>query len=240
MKWIRLALLLACLPWLGCASEGGIAGTGASAVSGNITLVSEQTALQDAALPFPIRVSISEFPGIESVTDAAGAFALRGAFSGAVTLQFANADSGADIGPLALEIPAGSSTLLENIEIRTNAPRGERVRPGAVRQLDVFGRLDLVDCAAGEAGLLLVSDDGRPRRQFMVRLTADTVIARRDGTRLRCAALSAGLAVQVEGALRLADQTIVAAQVTVVARRARPASGPPRTPVADGASIARD
>ncbi|MGH7787314.1 MAG: hypothetical protein ACRERC_10640 [Candidatus Binatia bacterium] len=237
MKWIRLALLLQCLPWLGCASEGGIAGTGASAVSGNITLVSEQTALQDAALPFPIRVSISEFPGIESVTDAAGAFALRGDFSGAVTLQFANADSGADIGPLALEIPAGSSTLLENIEIRTNAPRGERVRPAAVRQRDVFGRIDVVDCSAG---VLLVSDDGRPPRQFMVRVTADTVIVRRDGTQLRCGALSDGLAVQVEGALRLADQTIVAAQITVLARRAPPAGGPPRTPLADVVAAARD
>lgn len=237
MKGIRLALLLACLPWGGCASEGGIAGTGASAVSGNITVVSEQAA-QDVALPFPIRVSIGEFPGIESVTDAAGAFALRGDFSGAVTLQFANADSGADIGPLALEIPAGSQTLLENIEIRISAPRGERVRPAAVRQLDVFGHIDLVDCGAGAAGLLLVSDDGRPRRQFMIRLTTDTIIARRDGTPLRCVALSAGQAVQVEGALRLVDQTIVAAHVTVVARRPRPDEGPPRTPAP--AATARD
>jgi len=229
MNWTRLAVLLACMPWLGCASEGGIAGTGASAVSGNITLVSEQTTAQDAALPFPIRVSISEFPDIESVTDAAGRFALRGDFAGAVTLQFANADSGAEIGPLALEIPAGSQTLLENIEIRLNAPRPERVRPAAVRQLDVFGRLDLVDCGAG---VLLVSDDGRPPRQFMVRLTADTVIARRDGTRLRCAALSAGLAVQVEGVLRLADRTIVAAQVTVVARRGPPSRVVPPSPAA--------
>ena len=60
------------------------------------------------------------------MTAADGTFALTGQFSGAITLQFSNAASGAALGPLPLEIPAGSVTVLENIEIRH---RGAGARP---------------------------------------------------------------------------------------------------------------
>ncbi|MEO8603748.1 MAG: hypothetical protein ABI629_14335 [bacterium] len=230
MIGLRLLCVLAAIGLAGCASEGGVTGTGVSSISGNVVQVT-QTSVAALALPFPIRVTVEELPSATAVTDADGAFTLRGAFSGTLTLQFANAADGTAIGPLSLEVPAGSSTVLENIEIRTMAPLPERVRPRAVRQLDVFGRADLIECAADGSGTLLVSDDGRPPRQYLAMLTADTVILDRDGAPLTCAELHAAgrPQVRVEGLLRLADQTIVATQVMVAQRRpARPDGDAPR------------
>ena len=228
MRARRLVSLLACALLAGCASEGGVTGSGISSVSGNVIQVSEDAA---AALPFPIRVTVAELPSATAVTDAAGAFALSGDFSGAITLEFVNAADGTAIGPLALEVPAGSSTVLENIEIRLAAPPPQRVRPRAIRQLDVFGTLDLAECDAAGGGVLLVRDDGRPARQFLITLTPETAIARRDGAPLACADLLGGRRpqVQVEGLLRAADLTIIAVQVTVGGPRpSRPPDELPR------------
>ena len=178
------------------------------------------------ALPFPIRVTVAEVPEVTAVTDDDGTFALRGRFSGAVTLQFSNAATGAPIGPLPLEIPAGSVTVLENIEITTTAPEPDRVQPRAVRQFDLAGRIDLAEC--GDDGTLLVTDGARPPRQFLITLTADTDIVSRDGTPLDCSALRAGRRVRVEGFLRLRTLTLVATEVIVAPPPAPPPDAPRR------------
>jgi hypothetical protein len=231
MKRVLTWLLLGATVF-GCGSsastEGGVTGTGISAsVTGNISLVDESASLT-MVLPFPIRVTIAEVPGVESTTDANGAFALRGSFSGAITLQFSAADSRAELGELALEVPAGSETVLENIEIRAAAPPPDRIRPSAVRQFDVFAHVDVADCTADGTGSFVVVDDGRPPRQFLVRVTAETMITTRDGSALRCADLRNGDAVQVEGILQRADQTIVAGTVVVVSMRPPPPTPGPR------------
>lgn len=220
---LALAVLAAC----GAASEGGVTGTGISAISGNVSAVRELGALgQDAALPFPIHVAIAEFPALDTTTDEAGAFQLRGAFSGAITLRFSNADDRGAIGELALEIPLGSQTVLENIEIRTAAPPPERVQPQAVLQFDAFGRVDVVECAADGSGVLLLTDQGRPSRQFMASLTADTEIVARNGTPLTCADLRPGAPVSVTGIVRRGDRTIIARRVVVAARPPQPSPSP--------------
>jgi hypothetical protein len=230
MRLGRLLCLLACAALVGCASEGGVTGTGVSAISGNVVLVSTQsTSTADAALPFPIRVTIAEFPAISDVTRADGTFQLEGAFSGAVTLQFANAADGADIGPLPLEVPAGSQTVLENIEIHTAAPLADRVRPAAVRQFDVVGRVDVVECNADGTGTLLVTDAGPLPRQFMISLTADTDITTAAGAPLTCADIPRLGDVRVEGLLQRDDQTIDALTVRV-GRGGAPHPGPSPRP----------
>lgn len=229
--------LLACAALLGCASEGGVTGTGLSAISGNIAVVSEPSALRaDPILPFPVRVSIAEFPGIESTTDADGTFELAGAFSGAITLRFADADDGMDLGPLNLEVPAGSQTVLENIEIRTDAPPPERVQPAAVRVFDLFGRADLVECNSDGTGILLVTDSGHPPRQYMVRLTADTDVVARDGAALTCADIGQSGPVRVDGLLRRRDQTVIALLVVVAPPRP-PRPGPSPRPERAGGVV---
>jgi len=230
MKVLPFAALVVLAIVAGCASEGGVTGTGIASVSGNIVQIS-RTAAVTAALPFAVRVTVEQQPSATATTDADGTFTVRGAFSGAITLQFSNADDGSPIGPLPLEVPVGSSTVLENIEILTSAPVGERVRPRAVRQLDVFGRLDMTECAGDGTGTVLVSDSGRPARQFLATLTADTLIHGRAGGTLTCAQLSAlhRPEVRVEGLLRLSDQTIVATFVMVTeGRPAPPADDVPR------------
>jgi hypothetical protein len=127
-----------------------------------------------------------------------------------------------EIGLLPLEIPAGSQTVLENIDLRTDGPSEERVRPRAVRQLDIFGRADLVECAADDTGVLLLVDGGRPARQFMVRLDAGTAITGRAGLSLACVDIPHGSTVHVEGLVRIADRTIVALAVEL-------SGGPPST-----------
>jgi hypothetical protein len=229
MRLLRLAALLLLAAIAGCA-EGGVTGTGIASVSGNIVQISDMAAVT-AALPFAVRVTVEQQPSATATTDADGTFTVRGGFSGAVTLQFSNADDGSPIGPLSLEVPVGSSTVLENIEIRTGAPLAERVRPRAVRQLDVFGRLDMIECADDGTGTVLVSDAGRPSRQFLATLTADTIIHGRNGASLTCAQLRAlhRPEVRVEGLVRLADQTIVATFVMVTdARPSPPAADVPR------------
>lgn len=223
----RIGLLFACLAWWGCGSEGGVTGTGiSSSVAGNVSQVSNSVSPAGAPLPYAIRVSIDEFPGVETTTDTDGRFALAGGFSGRLTLTFANASSGAAIGSLPLEVPAGSETVLENIEIRTSAPVGERVLPAAVRQFGVFGRVETIECAEDGAGTLLVSDHGRPARQYLVTLTDETVITARDGEPRRCADLQPRAAVQVDGFVRRTDQTLVAAGVVIAAVRPLGPPGP--------------
>jgi hypothetical protein len=224
----RLIALLACSVLVGCgaASEGGVTGTGISAISGNIAAVHEQIAAHlDVTLPFPIRVTIAGVSGIESTTDGEGAFQLAGQFSGEITLLFTNADDGAEIGPLVLEVPAGSQTVLENIEIRIAAPLPERVRPQAVRQFDVFGRADLVECQRDGRGTVLLTDDGRPPRQFMISLATDTEIVDRGGAPLSCDDIAVGASLRVEGFLQRSDRTLIALTVVVAAPRP-PRPGP--------------
>lgn len=226
-----LITLLACTVMAGCgaSSEGGVTGTGISAISGNIATVSEQiTAPLGVTLPFPIRVSIAGVPDIEGTTDAEGAFQLTGAFSGEITLLFLNAVDGAELGPLILEIPAGSQTVLENIEIRTAAPLPERVRPQAVRQFDVFGRADLVECDGEGGGTVLLTDNGRPPRQFMISLTSDSEIVDRSGAPLTCADITVGASLRIEGFLHRRDQSLVALTVVVSAARPPPPGPTPR------------
>src|SRR5262249_15270271 len=160
---------LAVAALIGCAaSEGGVTGTGVSAVSGNIVSISDQgTGSGTGALPFPIRVSIAEVPGIDSTTDADGTFQLSGDFARSLTLECPNANDGPPLGPLPREVPAGSQTVLENIQIDTAAPLAERVQPSAVRQFDITGRIDMVDCTDNDSGAVLITLSSRPNRQLL-------------------------------------------------------------------------
>jgi len=233
VKLRQALVLLICAVLAGCgstSSEGGVTGTGITAISGNVLLVSERRPLPTGAmLPFAIRVTIAEVPELASTTDAEGTFQLAGDFSGALTLQFANADDGTEIGSLPLEVPYGSQTVLENIEIRIAAPPPERVQVRAVRQFDVFGSVDRVECSPEGTGVVLLTDDGTPPRQFMARLAADTEIRARSGRPLTCDDIRTRATLRVEGFLRRDDRTILAVQLIVAAPRP-PQPGPSPRP----------
>lgn len=187
----------------GCAADGGSTGTGISAVvSGNVSAVEDATG--DMAGVSDLRVSIDELPGVEDTTDDAGSFELSGEFAGAFTLRFSTPDRSVT---QPIDVPAGSVVVLENIAI------GRRdVRVSVARQLGFFGTVALTDCTAGD---LLVDDRGASPRQFLVRITEETIIVGGDGEPLACGEIVAGDAIAVEGAIRLSDRTIEAATLTI-------------------------
>lgn len=216
--WL-LVLLVLLAGASGCgSSEGGIVGSGitAATVSGNVIEVSEGASPARLLVP-RVRVRIEEAADLATLTGDDGAFELRGDFAGPVTLRFEN-PGGRLLGRLPIDVPAGSTVVLENLEIRPNLPGG--VRAGEIRQRNLFGRLVTVDCAMQR---FVVDDD--VSRPFRVQLLPATVIVRRDGTPAGCADLRRGGVVLVEG-LVLAEQgapLIRAARVTLAPER------PPRS-----------
>ena len=215
--WPLLAALLAA-----CASsEGGVVGSGISAVTGNVVLVADSAGSSSQnGLPFALQVALDGAPNVVTTTDADGNFSLSGDFAGPITLRFADSRSAAELGQFALEVPVGSTTVLENIEIRPDNPAPTRVTPEVVKQFDTFGRIQTADCGADGSGELLIVDESgaAPTRQFLVRVLTDTEIARADGAPLDCSDLARGDRVGVDGVLR-GDLTIAALQVVVAPQR---------------------
>lgn len=208
-----LALFLAAL--VGCASsEGGVVGSGISSVSGNVTLVQDEETTDGVAagvLPIPVRVAIVE-AAIEGDADADGNFELTGEFSGQVTLRFFDASTEGRLGDFSLEVPVGSTTILQNIEI---SRRTMTVRPEIVQQMDFLGRIEMAECEADGTGMLLVNEGASGNgRQFLVRLLAATELRRPDGQILLCQDLRPRDLVLLDGAL-LSDLTVAAFRLTV-------------------------
>jgi hypothetical protein len=216
-----IGLLIIALASSCATSDGGPVGTGisASAITGNVVAIEEALSPPQgsgARIDRVIHVSIDEAPGIEATTDDEGTFELIGEFAGPITLRFRAARIDAT---RKLDVPAGSTVVLEDIEIRR-----EQVEAAAVRQLDFFGQTTFVNC---EDGILLV-DDRRPQpNQFLVHLLPETIVVDREGRELPCAALQSRSSVKIEGIVRLrTDRTIEALSIIVA-----PPPPPPNPPV---------
>ncbi len=206
MILVRTLCILCIATLIGCASsDGGPVGSGISSVSGNVIAVSDSTARGTAAAAVPaVRVTIDEVVGIEDTTDAGGNFELAGHFSGMVTLRFT---VGTVTVTQRIDVPAGSTTVLADIQIRPQA-----VMAGAARQLGFYGEVAFVDCSAG---ILLVNDRKRQADQFMVRLSSETVLVRGDNQPLQCADVHAGDRITIDGLTRFSDRTVDAVTVTI-------------------------
>lgn len=214
-----LALLLLSLAVAGCASsgDGGPVGSGISAsmVSGNIVTITSPSLRtrqgQDAGATLePVLVSIDEAPTVIANTDADGNFLLNGAFSGPVTVRFSTAEFSA---PQALDVPAGSVVILQDVGIKSGA-----VRIGSLRQLSFFGTVALTDC---DDNVVVVNDRRKPTPdQFLVWLRSDTSIINAGGEALTCATLQVGQSLSVQGAIELSTRSSsssITALVIVVA-----------------------
>ncbi|MBI3782353.1 MAG: hypothetical protein HY270_03020 [Deltaproteobacteria bacterium] len=215
---LLLALAAACIA--GCA-DGGPVGTGISStsgISGNVVAVDTGTN-GGAALGVDVRVSIDEVPGLETATDADGNFELSGDFAGLVTLRFsANGLSAAQ----QFDIPEASNLVLEDVVV---SRRGISV--DTVRLLGFYGQVSLVDCTDGT---VLVNDRRTAVNQFMVHLSQGTVLTRGNGQALKCADISPGNFVAVEGVIRFAQHVIEA--VTLTVGPPRPGTTPPEIEIA--------
>ncbi len=199
MKALRKLWVVLFAAYLGCA-DGGPVGTGisSSSISGNVTAVDEPAGSTAGLL-----VGIDEAPGIEDTTDANGNFELIGNFSGPITVRFTTAQISA---PLSLDVPAGSGLDLQDIEIRGTVVVVNRTQLRKFR-----GRVALIDCATDVPGTgdVFVNDFKVTANQFMVRLLADTIIVRGDGTKLQCADIRSTDPISIDGVIR-PDRTVVA------------------------------
>jgi len=200
-RWMAVLWITAIL--VGCASDGGPTGTGiATSISGNV--IDVETSTDSQSETSAVKVTIDEVPEVEDTTDAEGAFALTGSFSGSVTLRFTAPDIDA---AQPLEIPAGSSVVLEDVVLN---PKSVHIR--AARQLGFTGTVALVDCTTGD---LLIDDKAQRRNQFLVQILADTILVDGNGNSISCSDIKGGEPVAVEGSIQLDRRIIRAIAVTV-------------------------
>jgi hypothetical protein len=197
----------------GLAADGGVSGTGLSAITGNVSEIT--TGSDDLA---GIRVTIAGTT-FTTVTDAAGAFSLTGAFEGPVTLVFER-DDGVRAETM-VEVPSDGSVTLEDV---TLDPVAEEATPA--RRTTAFpGTIARVDCGAG---LLVVRTRGDEAREVTVHLDG-AFIHDGDGAAIDCAVLRTGDRVRVQGVL-LDDGTVVEADVELLPPPATPTPVATRTP----------
>lgn len=225
--------LVGCLFLASCAADGGVVGSGLSAlVTGNVTVVDTEPAdMNEEMVPFTILVSVDEAPGVETLTDDQGNFELVGDFAGPVTIRFRDFDASEELGTLSLQVPSGTITTLSNIEIRPKQPPGSRIQPSVVRQFDFFGRLAEIECEADGTGFLRVDDDGPMHRQrFSVQLGEDTELTDDRGKTLICKDLRRGSDLIVNGVM-LREGPIAATGIQVSDRR------PPPPPMGQGVPV---
>jgi hypothetical protein len=187
---VAMLLALAAHP-IGCtsgsSSEGGIVGSGISSIQGNVVDVEiapetasasvnrDGGASTGAILPTVV-VSVDETDS-ETTTDADGAFRLEGNFAGTTTVRFRDQASDATLGTLVVEIGAGATVVLPDIEIRTDLPEDARVQVRPPLQINLFGRVTTRDCDGGQ---LEIEDESAGRNHFVVRLRDDTDIVDAD------------------------------------------------------------
>jgi hypothetical protein len=216
MRWACGLVLSAvvCAICVGCAADGGPGGTGispAAVISGNVVDVQttpSSAAIRSAAVALPrIQVSLDGLPNIATTADSDGNFLLRGNFAGSVAVRFTVPEFQVT---QALDVPAGSTIVLQDIELR---PDG--VVAQAARQLRFFGTVDLVDCADGT---LLLRGRKPGDGQFLVHLGDQTSFVDPAGDAQNCTDIRVGRAVVVEGTIAYAaDRTITALVVTIAA-----------------------
>ncbi len=207
-----LWVLVIGLALVGCSSEGGVTGTGISAiVAGNVSSVDGETPRSG------IEVSIESAERISAVTDESGNFELTGSFAGEVSVRFRRDSNAMDLGDLRLVVPAGSTTLLEDVVIDRNQPQGVRVT--VVRQGAVVGVISSAVCNA-LAGVLELALDAEDQR-VGVRLSDTTIIRRANGGVLECEDLRIGDRVEATGVL-LSNGRRLASRVVITERAARP------------------
>ncbi|MBY0279128.1 hypothetical protein K2Z84_27660 [Candidatus Binatia bacterium] len=208
--------LLACLA--GCAgggisSDGGPIGTGITAsVAGNVVaVVASSDATQATALDLPaVTVSIDEV-GVETSTDAEGNFSLDGDFAGALTVRFRSGDVE---GTQQVDVPTGALVVLADVVVAAGQVDAE-----AGRQVGFLARVLRTDCAASE---LVVEDDRKEPRQFLVRLVDDTRFVRRDGSDASCGDVAQRAQIAIDGVFAPdsgTGSTVTALSITLGAER---------------------
>lgn len=204
LRTLSSLLLAACAA--GCASEGGVTGSGISAiVAGHVTVA-------NGGPPDDLEVTVE---GTRAPIDAAGNFEVVGDFSGPTQLTFSTVGHPNVVGTLSITIPAGSTTVLEKITVD---PRGADPATLTVARLgSVVGRVQSVSCLSNVGVAIQLGNDS----VFSFRLSEDVVIRDRQGGLLACEDLRRGDRIEATG-VQLSDGTSIAFSVDLSERPAEP------------------
>lgn len=198
--------LLSLVTLVGCASEGGVTGTGISGiVAGHVTLA-------DGSSPATLEVSID---GRQAPIDASGNFELTGEFSGPTVLSISPIGGSEAIGSLQVALPAGATTVME--EIHVDALAAEPVRLTVARHGSVIGRIQSVSCFSN-TGIAIELGNGNT---FSFLLSEEVVIRDRQRLPLVCEDLRRGDRIEATG-VQLADGTSIATSIELSDRPAAP------------------
>jgi len=203
LRWSVLAWLLGLAACGGggggFSSDGGVSGTGISALTGNVAAIAGDPGEVGGIV---VRVDGAD---LAAITEADGSFTLRGEIEGALTLVFERPDAGLSV-RVQVQVPAGGT--LELADVVLDAGSGE-ARP-ARRFVEFRARVDAVDCRA--PALFVVSRFAAERSVFAVALER-TELRDASGAAARCEDLTPGRAVDVAGLVqddgRIADGTVV-------------------------------
>ncbi len=202
---VQTACLLALLFHMGCSADGGPVGSGiASGISGNIVAVESESGAN--ASTEGVRIRVEDGSGLETTSDEDGNFELSGEFSGEVRVRFVTPEYSTE---QVLDVPQGSTILMRDLMVRMGMLQ---MPPPSV--LGFFGQVVMVDCS-GDSPTLLINDRRPMPTQILVRLDDNTEIVRGDGSPQTCANLEVGKAVAIQGALNLAERTMLAVTITL-------------------------
>jgi hypothetical protein len=122
-RWRSLLAALVLASLLGCGADGGVGGTGISAISGNVTL-EEGTGTGGRTDVEGIAVGIRG-TSLSTSTNRLGWFELSGEFDGHVTVEFTERDG--TINQIGVEVPSGGELSLRNIRLAQGQALAERI-----------------------------------------------------------------------------------------------------------------
>ncbi len=190
---------------LSACAEGGSRGSGISTVLvGNVAGV--QGAAPTSGSLASIRVKI-EGTGIHRVTDASGAFTVRGDFEGMVSVLFVVPGAG-NAARLISNVPANGQLTLTDVTVDTESGQAQASRQGIAFQATLVS----IDCSAQVASVVSRTDQQVDQDQYLLRLDTSSVTDAQ-GHPVPCRALSAGDAASVQGRvnpdLSFGDATVV-------------------------------
>lgn len=201
LQWLAALLLAA------CASDGGVTGTGISSI------VAGHVMLADGSSAAGVEVSVGD---VHASVDEAGNFDVTGEFSGPTELRFSRPGQPNEVGALQLEIPAGSTTVLEGVTVDFRSPE-HRVTLTVARHGSVVGRIQTVSCISNTG----VAIELENRSFFSFLLSDDVVIRDQAGALLDCADLERGDRIDATG-VQLSDGTSIAFSIDLTERPAEP------------------
>ncbi len=183
------------LPLGGCATDGGVGGTGISTLQGNLVDSGSGAASASAAARVEgVLVRLQGFP-IQTLTGPDGWFRLEGQFSGPLTVEFVAPQEAPTAVPVF--VPAGGEVTLVNVRL------DHGLRQARPERIDIdFEAIAITDAVCEPAGFLMVRDRSLDPHEIRIALSGATKIEEDNPTGEKspnCQTLRAQFTLRIQG-----------------------------------------